>query len=104
VVRAYLRLASYYRRFIHDFSAIAAPLTRLLRKAAFKWCVEAEEAFYALQHTLTSTPVIQLLAFDRELIVECDASGSGFGAILHQGEGAVAFFSRPPRQAHHQRA
>ena len=31
----FLCLASYYRKFIHDFSMIAAPLTRLLCKDAF---------------------------------------------------------------------
>ena len=33
--------------------------------------------------------------FDRPFVVDCDASGAGLGAVLHQGDGPLAFFSRP---------
>ena len=37
-IRSFLGLAVYYRRFIEDFSRVAAPMTRLTRKdAKFEW-------------------------------------------------------------------
>jgi hypothetical protein len=61
------------------------PLTKLLCKGGFWWTTEAEAAFQALQSSLTMTPVLHLLSFDNEFIVECDALSSGFGAMLHHG-------------------
>ena len=100
-VRGFLGLAGYYRRFIRDYGSIAAPLTALLKKEGFRWNQDAERAFRALQRALTKAPVLQLPDFDRDFVVQCDASGSGFGAVLHQGDGPLAFFSRPiaPRHA-----
>jgi hypothetical protein len=93
-VRAFLGLIGYYRCFIQDYETIVAPLTKLLCKEGFRWTTEDEATFRALQQALTLVPVLQLLAFDRDFIVECDASGHGFGAVPHQGIGPVAFFSR----------
>ena len=37
-IRSFLGLAGYYRRFIEDFSQLAAPMTRLTRKEVkFDW-------------------------------------------------------------------
>jgi hypothetical protein len=71
-VCAFLGLVGYYRRFIKNYGAIAAPLTALLRKDGFRCSLEVEAAFWALQQALTIAPVLQLPDFDREFIVECD--------------------------------
>jgi hypothetical protein len=76
------------------------PLIKLLRKVGILWTSEEEALFRALQQALTRAPVLQLLTFDRPFVVECDASGSGFGAVLHQEEGSVAFFSCQIRGQH----
>lgn len=71
------------------------PLTKLLKKEAFLWCAEAELAMQALKQALPSAPALELLDFDKLFTVDCDVSGSGFGSVLHQGAGALAYFSRP---------
>jgi hypothetical protein len=48
--------------------------------------------------------MLQMPDFDMPFVVDCDASGIGFGAVLHQGEGSLAFFSRPFAARHHKLA
>ena len=45
-IRSFLGLAGYYRRFIEDFSRLAAPRTRLTQKEVkFDWDDQCEKAF-----------------------------------------------------------
>lgn len=93
-LRGFLVLAGYYMKFIKDFEAIIAPLTQLLKKQSFKWIEDAIAAFNSLKNSLTTAHVLQLPDFQQCFTVDCDASGTSFGAVLHQGAGPIAFFSR----------
>ena len=58
-IRSFLVLAGYYRRFIEDFSRLAAIITRLTRKEVkFDWDDLCEEAFQELKRRLTSAPIL----------------------------------------------
>eukprot|EP00253_Pinus_taeda_P030311 PITA_30311 len=60
VVRSFLGLARYYRRFIKDFSKIASPLFGLLGKdVEFIWLENCQEALDTLKSKLVTTPTLK---------------------------------------------
>jgi hypothetical protein len=58
VVRGFLRLTGYHRKFIRSYGEIVEPLTMLLKREAFHWSPEAAAAFESLNVVLTSAPVL----------------------------------------------
>jgi hypothetical protein len=84
-VRSYLGLCNYYRQFIHRFSDIAAPLTRLTKKdAEFLWTIQCQEAYETLKKALCTAPVLAYPMPTGQYILDTDASNVGIGAVLSQ--------------------
>ena len=84
-IRSFLGLAGYYRKFIPGFATVAAPLVQLTEKtSSFCWSDECENSFSRLKLLLCSAPILCYPRFDREFILQTDASDFGVGAVLSQ--------------------
>jgi len=82
-LKSYLGLLSYYGKFLPNLSSTLAPLHSLLHASTpWKWTNTKKEAVKASQQLLTASRV--LIHFDptKELILACDASPYGVGAVL----------------------
>ena len=94
-IRSFWELAGHYRRFIEDFSRLAAPMTRLTQKEVkFDWDDRCEEAFQELKRSLTTTPTLIVPNRGQGYTVYCDASRVGLGCVLMQSRRVVAYGSR----------
>ena len=100
-VHSFIGLASYYRRFIPNFTKWSKPLNALIVPPAhqakvrrgemkkselteFVWSKECQEGFDALKHALTTAPVLAYPDYTQPFILETDASLKGLGAVLSQ--------------------
>ena len=98
-VRSFLGFANFYRRFVKNYSGLAAPLTRLTRDVSFRWGEEEQLAFNKLKEIFITEPVLAQWDPDRETILETDASGYVVAGVLSQYDDKgwlrpVAYFSK----------
>eukprot|EP00253_Pinus_taeda_P018209 PITA_18209 len=95
-VRSFHGLASFYRKFIKNFSGICAPMLDTIKKASqpFQWTKGAEKSFQILKKKSTERPILRLLDFNKLFQVRCDASGTAIRAVLSQEDKPVAYFSK----------
>lgn len=101
-VRSFLGLVGYYRKFIPNFSERALALTDLTKgncSTKVKWSDQCEVSFQDLKEALKGRPLLVPPNWEKEFVLQVDASQRGLGAILSQKddddeEHPIAFASR----------
>ena len=104
-LRSFLGLLNYYRKFIEDYAAIAAPLSRLTgTKTAWEWGTTEQGAFDELKDRMVKAPVLAYPHPTRPTKLRTDASGHTIAGVLQQQQEdgtwrPIAFWSRSMRAA-----
>ena len=93
---SFLGLASYYRRFIENFSKIEKPLSNLLQKhVKYVWTPECDVAFNTLKEKLVSAPALTPPDESKPFEVFCDASIQALSAVLNAREESCGLYHLP---------
>ena len=99
-LRAFLGIINYYGKFLPNLSTQLAPLHVLLqKKQRWYWSTTQEMAFQAAKNTLQANSLLVHYDGLKPLILACDASPYGVGAVLSHimpdgAERPVAYASR----------
>ena len=99
-LRSFLGLVQYYARFMPNLSAVVYPLNQLLKKnAKWQWSDECENALQTVKSMITSDLVLMNYDPALPLVLACDASSRGLGAVIShtlpdKTERPIAFASR----------
>ena len=99
-LKSFLGLLNYYGKFVPNLSTVLAPLHSLLHKrATWTWGTEQQSAFDKVKNLLTSDIVLAHYDQTKPVILACDASPYGIGAVLSHSlpdgsERPIAYASR----------
>ena len=84
-IRSFLGHAGFYKRFIRDFSKIARPLYRLLKKdTKFNFDESCQNSFEEIKSRQVEAPIMAKPDWNKEFEIICDSSDFAMGAVLGQ--------------------
>lgn len=82
-LKSYLGLINYYGKFLPNLSTLLHPLYQLTKKdIKFEWSSECETAFQSSKLLLLNNQLLVHYDANKEIVLFCDASPYGLGAIL----------------------
>jgi hypothetical protein len=94
ILRGFLGLTGYYRKFVNNYEKIVAPHTALLKNNSFTWTPTTAQDFQTLKMSMCTTPVLALPDFTKTFVLECDASRKGIGVVLMKEGQPLAFTNK----------
>jgi hypothetical protein len=92
MLRSFLALANYFRRFLPRFSETAACLYKIMggrKHQKVEWTEEREASFMKIKKMVQEAVILSYLKEEGEIEVYCDASKYGFGGGIFQKQGEV---------------
>ena len=97
-------MASYYKRYIKDFSQIVAPLVLMTKKdELYQWGPKYEKAFEAIKKLLAIEPILTLPNEIDPFILAMNFSYEGMGLVFSQlqngKERVIGYYSKTLNQA-----
>ena len=93
-------MVNYYNNYLSDLATVTEPLHELMRKGVtWKWTTSCEAAFQTVKKKLCVAPLLMHFDMSLPIVVHCDASEYGVGAVLSHvlpdgSEKPVSFGSR----------
>ena len=99
-LRSFLGLINYYGKFLSNLSMTLSPLYILLnKKQKWEWSTAQAQAFKLAKEALQADSLLVHYDTEKPLILACDASQYGIGAVLShvmpdQQERPIAYISR----------
>jgi len=99
-LKAFLGLLNYYGQYLENLSSVLNPLHKLLKKdIPFVWRKSQQDSFEKVKRMITTKKVLVHYSPELPMILQCDASPYGLGAVLSHtmpdgSERPIGFTSR----------
>ena len=92
---SFLGMCNYLALFIPRLSDATEPLRHLIKKSVvFTWNEFYDRAFRKAKLCVVNAVMLRYFDPEKDITIECDASGSGIGRVLLQDEQPILFISQ----------
>ena len=94
-VERLLGTVNYLAKSIPNMSTVTKPIRDVLKAdISFHWDTEQKEAFASVKKILSTEPALAFYDVEKPVLISCDASQSGLGAVLIQEDRPVVYAPR----------